>query len=162
MPIIKPQTQFSVATQRKILSVQSQFGKLFHDAFTFISSKPKLNPPLSVQPNQLNVAILMLNSVSRAQFLRHMFFTLKVMRQNDFQNFNGYTKVENCDLLMALILELQLADDTDTNLLAILSGKVYDSEKHGNPSVVENKKHSPDDVSAYSNSLIRQFKGFNK
>ncbi|KAI6237606.1 hypothetical protein M3Y95_00283100 [Aphelenchoides besseyi] len=129
--------------QFAIKCVDGKNKRIFHDAYTSISTKPKLNPPPSVQSNQLNVAILMLNSVSRAQFLRHMFFTLKVMRQNDFQIFNGYTK---------------LADDTDTNLLAILSGKVYDSDKHDNPSVDKNKEQSFDDVLDYSNSLIKQFK----
>ncbi|KAI6222937.1 hypothetical protein M3Y99_01479600 [Aphelenchoides fujianensis] len=101
--------------QFAIKCVDAENRTLFRDVYTTIAPKPRLNPPPVRSAAQLNVAILMLDSVSRTQFFRHMPFAMKVMRRLDFQFLTGYTKI---------------ADDMETNLLAMLAGKVHDPDRN--------------------------------
>lgn len=69
---------------------------MFHDVFSQIRRKERLKPPPVNDPldsHRLSFVFMVLDSVSRTQFLRHMPKTIEFMNEHNFQILNMYNKV---------------------------------------------------------------------
>uniref|UniRef100_A0A915CY41 Uncharacterized protein n=1 Tax=Ditylenchus dipsaci TaxID=166011 RepID=A0A915CY41_9BILA len=90
---------------------------LFHDVFTNIpDAKPQYFPQNNANTSNYSISIFIIDSAAKSQFYRHMPLTLKFMEENDFQVFQGYTKI---------------GDNSAINLLALLAGMIYEPEERG-------------------------------
>ncbi|KAI6199219.1 hypothetical protein M3Y96_00603200 [Aphelenchoides besseyi] len=124
-------------------------GKIvFEDAFTNVPYKERLHPPQLDGTLNFSVALLILDSNSRNQFVRHAPQTLKFMKEQGFQILHGYNKV---------------ADNSAVNLLPLLAGKTFDLKKHGIEHLIRPDMHlTPemikDDVWKHANMLTKLMK----
>ncbi|KAE9554265.1 hypothetical protein FO519_002499 [Halicephalobus sp. NKZ332] len=117
-------------TGKRILIQKDQFliqclsngSRVFFNAFSWISDKPRLSPPESSGEDKYSINLLVIDSTSRNQFFRNMPLTLRWMRERDFQILQGYTKI---------------GDNSAVNLLSILSGLIYGKTPRGFDGLVE-------------------------
>ncbi|KAI6174811.1 hypothetical protein M3Y97_00963000 [Aphelenchoides bicaudatus] len=149
------QTQFVIKCWSNIT-----YDLIYHNAF--IGLPEKSNVPSSL--DRYSIAILEIDSTSRNQFFRHMPHTLRVMRENDFQIMNGYTKVGDNSAIntmrsleVACLMRRQLTQNqTFSNLFDHIK-MVYDDMKKEGCAVMFN-----DDIGELGGGLFhyQSFDGF--
>lgn len=99
---------------------------VFLDAFANIVDRGSKR---RVGEDRLNVVLLVLDSVSKAQFQRHMPRTMQFLDRQDAAFMHGYTAVTLEFIVPGLVI--QISYDDDVNMMAMLGAKVPEARKNG-------------------------------
>jgi hypothetical protein len=126
---------------------------VFLDVFANIGIKPKMTES-TLKKQGPNVILLVLDSVSNAQFHRHMSKTIEFLKRRDVSVMRGHSAISFNKTL---------------NMMTMLGGKIYDGFKNGFknefrkgllfPYIDHKLEYFRDNLTYKLNSLIEQARG---